>query len=259
MPPTILYHYTDVHGLRGVLESGELWASSIHHLNDSQELAYGVELLRSILPSIAPEGSPLDAGLSVGFRQPDRWSVFVASLSELGDDLGQWRAYGANGAGFAIGLQFVPLRATLLSAGHHLRRCVYDPSAQERLLRAVLKRMQREVVRRRLSESDVIVDFLPPLLRLLPRLKHPASSAEREWRIICEGKGAGPAVLVRVSGSMLVPYLKCDVCTGGLLPLSGVRLGPTTKADLLAAGVKRLLQAQKFFMEPLRSGVPYRA
>lgn len=258
MPPDILYHYTDLGGLMGILKSGRFWASSIHHQNDSQEFTYGATLLQELLPSVAEAGGPLDRGIRVAFRQPGRYSVFVASLSELGDDLGQWRAYGANGAGVAIGLQYLPLRTSLRRDGHHLRPCIYDPSRQHRLLIRLLSGMQRLVVRKSLSETDVIVDFVPPLLRLLPRLKHPAFAAEREWRIVCEGRGAVPAVHVRASGNMLIPYSECDIRADGVLPLSGVRLGPTTRADLLAAGVKRLLETHSFFMEPLRSGVPFR-
>ena len=33
--------------------------------------------------------------------------VFIASFSEKGDDLGQWRACGNQGAGYAIGMSFV--------------------------------------------------------------------------------------------------------------------------------------------------------
>jgi hypothetical protein len=258
MPPIILYHYTDVSGLLGILKSGHFWASSIHHQNDSEEFAYGATLLKDLLPSVAEPDDSLDRGIRTAFRQPDRYSVFVASLSELGDDLGQWRAYAGNGAGVAIGLQYLPLRASLLRLGHHLRPCIYDPSHQQHLLLRFLTAMQRLVVQKSLSAMDVIVEFVPPLLRLLPRLKHPAFAAEREWRIVCEGSGAIPTVQVRASGSMLIPFYECDIRTGGVLPLSSVRLGPTTRADLLAVGVKRLLEAHRFFMEPLRSGVPFR-
>ncbi len=36
-----LYHYTTAEGFRGIIESQELWATSIYHLNDWTEFEHG--------------------------------------------------------------------------------------------------------------------------------------------------------------------------------------------------------------------------
>jgi hypothetical protein len=37
-PPPIIYHYTSDAGLRGILETGQLWLTDIFSLNDPSEL-----------------------------------------------------------------------------------------------------------------------------------------------------------------------------------------------------------------------------
>lgn len=44
-----LYHYTTAEGLKSILEGREFWATHVAHLNDSSELEYGLNLLRSRL------------------------------------------------------------------------------------------------------------------------------------------------------------------------------------------------------------------
>lgn len=257
-PPQILYHYTDLKGFLGILDSGCLWASSIHHLNDSQEFIHGSQRLLNLIRHVAPADGPLDRGLRVSLGRPGRWSVYVASLSVDGDELSQWRAYGGNGAGVAIGLQFKVLRRVLRSSGHHLHPCIYDEDRQEMMLLRLLRRAQARVVRDTMTEMDVILAFTPPLLRLLPRIKNPKFRAEQEWRIVFEGYAPDPAVQVRVSGQMLIPYRPCDVRFYGTLPLASIRLGPTLHPELLTAGAKILMRKHRFHMDPTTSVIPYR-
>ena len=39
--PPVLYHYTNASGLKGILETGSLWATDAEFLNDAQELQFG--------------------------------------------------------------------------------------------------------------------------------------------------------------------------------------------------------------------------
>jgi hypothetical protein len=41
-PPSMLFHYTDAAGLRGIVESGKLWFSDIFGQNDPSELRHGL-------------------------------------------------------------------------------------------------------------------------------------------------------------------------------------------------------------------------
>ena len=40
----VLYHYTSLSGLLGIIENKCIWASDIRYLNDSNEFSYTIEL-----------------------------------------------------------------------------------------------------------------------------------------------------------------------------------------------------------------------
>ncbi|STN37882.1 w0044 [Escherichia coli] len=44
-----IYHYTDLNGLKGIIESGSLWATHFSFLNDSNELTHGMNCLENAL------------------------------------------------------------------------------------------------------------------------------------------------------------------------------------------------------------------
>src|SRR3989442_15987404 len=51
-----LYHYTDMAGLIGILDSQKLWFTHIQHLNDPTELVYGVRIATKTLEDEAERG-----------------------------------------------------------------------------------------------------------------------------------------------------------------------------------------------------------
>lgn len=61
-PAPIIYHYTDDVGLRGILETGQLWLTNVFNLNDPSELSHGLSHAVKILNSKAAKG-PLESKL----------------------------------------------------------------------------------------------------------------------------------------------------------------------------------------------------
>lgn len=114
--PDRLYHYTDVGGLYGILKDQELWATHVGYLNDSREFHLGMDLIKQRvkqMPAPRPRdpisgliGSGVMTGLKQNFEMlsekiPEEAGPYVACLSAAGDQLSQWRGYGAGG-GYAI-------------------------------------------------------------------------------------------------------------------------------------------------------------
>ena len=54
--PDIIYHYTDGIGLRGILETGNIWFTDIFNLNDPTELRHGLQEASKILDDEAQRG-----------------------------------------------------------------------------------------------------------------------------------------------------------------------------------------------------------
>jgi len=105
--PQIVYHYTDWNGLRGILDDGTLRCGDIFYLNDPSELRHGVsaslDLFRAgnALSDWGRFGEDLKRSLSSNLGQIA--NIFILCFSQKWDDLSQWRAYGENGRGYAIG------------------------------------------------------------------------------------------------------------------------------------------------------------
>jgi hypothetical protein len=109
--PQMLFHYTNGTGLLGIIGSNRLWATHTLYLNDRLEIQYAVELvdaeLRRRLETADTEPSrTLFSRLmntynftNVGF------TAYVSCFCREGDLLSPWRGYGAQGAGFSLGLE----------------------------------------------------------------------------------------------------------------------------------------------------------
>lgn len=105
-----LYHYTDGRGLKGVLESGQLWFTDYRHLNDPSELIHGINMAHHVARLIgagADKRVQLFLETFVDMFRDENFEAtlefFIASFSRARDELGQWRAYADNGRGFVIG------------------------------------------------------------------------------------------------------------------------------------------------------------
>ena len=76
-PTELLYHYTDAKGLIGILESRQIWASNIRHLNDSSEFVQSNRMLKAEITRRLRD-EPL--GL-----HPD-WSSLLSEIEAEGDE-----------------------------------------------------------------------------------------------------------------------------------------------------------------------------
>ena len=126
-----VYHYTTDEGFKGIIESQELWATSIYHLNDWKEFDYGRDaFIESAKALLKGEVAADAAAQLLSYLYDTHPSLFLCSFSaaEDGDDLTQWRAYSPKG-GYAIGF---PIATLLTHAGmlrFDLLRCEYGTTS----------------------------------------------------------------------------------------------------------------------------------
>lgn len=98
IPELLLHHYTSGHGLLGIFEHGEIWATNVHSLNDTREFAHSIELAKSAIRSEISESidrnklAVADAIIS-HLESSSRISIYVTCFSEVMDSLSQWRGY----------------------------------------------------------------------------------------------------------------------------------------------------------------------
>ncbi|HXJ40003.1 MAG TPA: DUF2971 domain-containing protein, partial [Bryobacteraceae bacterium] len=144
--PSRVFHYTDTRALKSIVTNGELWASHVDYVNDSQEFRYARAFIDTAFerriaqsaPDIAPKiGKLRDVYRTHSFLWQSTSDVYIACFCEEGDLLSQWRAYPSRGQGFALGFDPQRLMTVLASnpaLGQSTKpfRVIYDLAEQER-------------------------------------------------------------------------------------------------------------------------------
>jgi hypothetical protein len=97
-PPQRMCHYTDFAGLKGILESRQLWATYGRTLNDSTERQYGHEMMgKHLRGKIPPEAQQF---VESQLDSPRR--NFVSCFCQSSQVLSMWRAYASFGGGYCL-------------------------------------------------------------------------------------------------------------------------------------------------------------
>lgn len=265
-PTTTLFHYTSARSLLGILDTGNVYASSAYHLNDSKEFRYAIELMveqvRARLNSERGAWNTMYEELLEQLPSALKEAqVFVASFSEEGDLLSQWMAYSGPSNGFALGLSPEHFEAAR-TAGFRLVRCVYERTRQVDLSNAAIDAICQ-------SGGLLDEDAIDKILITAAALKHPGFFREAEWRLIKplvldphESEG----ILFREGRLGLVPYLNAPlVLDGARLVPSAIHIGPSGDAAATEAAVHTLLFARGWKsllggseVEVVPSSTPYR-
>jgi len=124
----VLYHYTSAEGLLNIIDSGKFWATHYRFLNDPEEILYSFKLFDRLFLENSPKRLSFfannvdeESGLIIGNYHlmytgqrgviPE-YEYYITGFSEEKDLLSQWRGYGDNGEGFAIGVD--PLKIQFL-------------------------------------------------------------------------------------------------------------------------------------------------
>jgi Protein of unknown function (DUF2971) len=145
--PKLLYHYTTVEACFSIINvpvfsrgSPKLWASSALFTNDSTELKHGLEAVRSVAAECLPPGCWVDTSLQhvkVGSQIAIHGveTTCIACFCSVPDLLSQWRAYGKDGAGYAIGFDSDLLAKAGMTMAFDLVPVIYGEEEQRQVLR----------------------------------------------------------------------------------------------------------------------------
>jgi hypothetical protein len=264
---TLVWHYTSWKGLDGVL-SGKLWLSDYSYLNDELEFQYTNGLYRVAVYGDVKAAEAFWPNLKL--RDLERF-VCVACFSEAADQLSQWRAYGANGLGFAIGFRKAALESLAARYGAQIFQCEYDPELQRRKIEKFAGPVRKAIEGLARMEASPPSESHPtiwrnmgeraiweaqregwPVLQLEygPSFKHPSFFEELEVRLVYRTDSAGPRsaeplpVKFRQSGTLVVPYVEMPISDELKDLIGAVIVGPSRHRDLNAASASyRIRQA----------------
>lgn len=283
-----LYHYTDMRGLKGILEAGQIWFTDYRHLNDPSELTHGIDMARDVAHQIATGADGrvrlfLDYFLDL-FRHDNfvpTLEFFIACFSRARDDLGQWRAYADNGRGVAIGLspslfavtdtpapgqlpEFVgPVRYSLADVCGRHEACLEEAAAIFlAAANANANLLANKTIGIPFMDQFVREIIASPLIWNCLTSKHPAYEHEQEVRLVMMGMPAtvSPFVTTRFRGSEIVPYIAQPMPLRVEHKIAEIVVGPAAPRDTERT-VRAMLRSIGIGWDfPIsRSDIPYRA
>ena len=284
--PDIIYHYTNDVGLRGILESGQIWLNDLFQMNDPSELRYGVEHAVNLTKKMAESASPemrffaehFDHIRTSGIERSAHY--FIASFSANGDELGQWRAYADDGHGFALGFTGNELEQEFAqpgnpaTSGRQTFPVRYNNSElhslQEKIVALVEPLMKwpsgkglpdnilREYMRR------LTVSFSVAVFHSALYFKHFAYRAEEEYRFLEIQRGDKPAVgaLFRTRPYGLLRYIQLGWRIRASGALKEIVIGPAADKEQAEQFITACLDAYGYrsqLIKIIQSPMPYRS
>jgi hypothetical protein len=188
------------------------------------------------------------------FREP----FYIASFSEDGNLLSQWRAYGAQGVGYSIG--FAPNNPLFHSAGaeaFNLVRCRYELPEQKRLARTLVSTFEQEYWQSTISEEaetgEVLRAFFHRyqwhfvLALFISACKHVSFSDEKEWRLVSQHPDrllSIDKVRYRLGRFGIVPYFPIPLHQNSLKPrFDSVTVGPAFNEEASRSALSLLVRS----------------
>lgn len=274
-PTKPLFHYTSLRGIRGIVESKEIWATNARFLNDKMELVYLATIAERLIgqridaePSRSGDlrelGSAI-AGWKATHSRPG--AVYVSSFSENGDQLSQWRGYSPEGGGVSIGFDGNGLHVAMFERGVITVKIVYDLSRQEKIVNGLLDFLLHGDWSPTPKGSPRIESAKALLYEMLsfcaPAFKDPAFAEEEEWRLIYAEqypnllRSFAPldvttnflpklAVQYRETPRMFVPYVALPLALEDeCLEFLSVTVGPSADDALGAESLRDFLVSRR--------------
>ncbi|MCM0648650.1 DUF2971 domain-containing protein [Clostridium swellfunianum] len=258
----LLYHYTSINGLMGILEEKSFRISQANFLNDSLEIKYIKECVRNTIEGMNIKNSELFDELCdyIGMAEhefnwdPSFWAnnAYILSLSENPDSLMLWSYY-SKFDGYNLGIDFYKLlhscdRDRIINLHG---KVIYDEYEQSRRVRdkingildiynkyaACLPDGDLRTIRKHLIERFILKMGIYSLF-----FKHPSFKHEEEYRLVSNiYLDLNPKF--RNSNGVIIPYIQLPIEKGNFLPVKTITIGPKNNIDIAEKGVKNFIQS----------------
>jgi Protein of unknown function (DUF2971) len=304
--PETLWHYTSYAAFEKILTSKSIWASDYRFLNDREEFRHcrklvfelaetQVEFTKDQLPAREFLIKALNFAFNTGPLEESRLRIMVASFSEHGDQLSQWRGYAGQSTGVSIGLDLRALRpAPHIDTYVVFAPCVYRLEEKRALLLAIFthffeslgnywngvgneakrqsgltpETLQQLVLSHNNDLGVIMQDALfhlqSDLLRIGPLMKDESFHEEKEWRLVLPSEmirmPMKHKIEFRAVRDALVPFIAYPLLLenqDGPILCTDLILGPGSHPNA-EVGVNLLFQALFITTRTRASKVPYR-
>jgi len=272
--PTVLWHYTNTASAAKIIESKKMWASDWNYLNDAAEGKLASQVLWEVSSeNFSSDPSKIRERLVATCQFAYKNLIptnYVISLTSDEDSLSQWRDYGDDGDGVALGLNYAkmekPVRSTAVIQCRYLKYVELRKEARALLTRAEEFADGQEEVRP-MTDGDRLLRMATKVLG--SPTKDEAYRAENEYRVVVMGEErldltgdpSEPEVvgtshnripaMLHPRGAELIPHVEVGIGQA----LVYVALGPKARADAARRryAMERLLENQHIELaDPIR-------
>lgn len=255
-------------------EPSDIWLTNAAFLNDRKELRHAKEILDEAISKTTADGEFASRVQEIIEREIAISNVYVFSMCfgrDVGfewDQLSQWRAYGQNGRGVALGFKF-PGIGPPMPPYLHLGEVWYDPTLHRQIVDFVLSTVPT-YERGGYWTRDELIEFSASfLMRVAPLMKDRGFEEENELRITYRLPASdGPEVKFREREGVAIPYVSLNdiyktarvvpPCRYGFMEIETVAVGPSEDNDLWVQTLRLAAAQAGVTLSVEKSGIPYR-
>ncbi len=273
--PKLLFHYTSLEGLKGILQNRSIWFSHINTLNDPLELQYGKKLILDVINGFYKEEE--DGRIKLIFKNlidlikgfgEVMYHGYVACFCEEENLLSQWRSYAAMGGGYNLGILFnsgtkFVLNQDDLSKDSFiiLRKVIYDPEQQKNIVNDYIAKIisgaRQAMIRWNDQEEEippawepqVAIESVNLLFDIMFCFKNEVFKEEKEWRLIKANPLNENSELLnfRVRNENLIPYFNFFIFDNSkeapVFPVKKIKFGPSLEAIITKKSLELFLES----------------
>jgi hypothetical protein len=249
----LIYHYTTISGLIGIISSKELWASDCRFLNDGTELSYARDIfLKEVVKlKLPPPGR--GSGYIIPGNSLDYFQMFISCFCEDGDLLSQWRGYGKD-QGYSLGFYTHLLNAPGIE---EIKPVQYGIDNPKEYFAGELDAAVQPTAHPGVEGWHRSGWILPRLVTV----KHPSFFEEKEWRLLKQLPSMGNdenlcEINYRASYLGPIGYVKIPFQIDSLREII---IGPGEYPTIRETGVREMLSKEGFTETSVHiSKIPFR-
>jgi hypothetical protein len=243
----VLFHYTSLDALEGILKTKKMWATHVRFLNDITEFSHAFDQARKIIKKV-----DIGSKMFVPFiREMQTRDCYVISFSDdNGDRLSQWRGY-CNGGGCSIGFgdnQISQLQTVAKQQGIKTldAPCIYREDivrdGMRKSITSMLSRLSQIERQDALAMTTLLRDFFDALVMRAAVAKHPGFSEEEEHRVVFTGGQVNHILGFHRRGSSMIPHAEIRIVDElSRLHFEKIIIGPTKHKEEARKSIEMML------------------
>ncbi|MGN2619747.1 DUF2971 domain-containing protein [Bacillus stercoris] len=270
--PEVIYHYTDIYGLEGILNRCEFWVSHSDFLNDKTEIKYTVELSRKLFIELCKKRGFNQVKINQYIEFYDKIAkinfvdnknnYYTLSFCTNPDSNLLWSNY-SNNDGYSISFNHNDLHSKWLTSDKPYfvlsAYVIYNKEKQVTLLNNLLT----DIID--ILESQNEIELTYEIMMAFGILdwysiffKDECFSQEQEYRVAFHFNDNKESYKCRISNGMFIPYVEISFNDNAVC---GITIGPKNNMDINLEGLRKFLQLKKIRLEEdqiKKSSIPYR-